>query len=130
MSVTVLCVTAKKTLLEKAYSNVFIAEFLPAEEVVKKSDIVICNGGSPMVYQSIVEKKSIIGLPSNLDQYLMMTLAQQAGFGKLIRAGKVDSSSIEDAVNDVLSHKEKAILPDGGMLAIDKITAIIDGLKQ
>ena len=53
MSVTVLCVTAKKSKLEKTYSNVFISEFLPAELAVKKADIVICNGGSPMVYQSI-----------------------------------------------------------------------------
>ena len=102
--VTVICVTAKKTILEKTYSNVFIAEFLPAEQAVKKADIVICNGGSPMVYQSIIEKKYIIGLPSNLDQYLMMTLAHTAGFGKLIRAGKVNSHSIERAVNYGLSY--------------------------
>ena len=56
MPVTVLCVTLEKTKLEKTYSNVYISEFLPADQAVKKADIVICNGGSTMVYQSIVEK--------------------------------------------------------------------------
>jgi len=129
MPVTVLCVTAKKTILEKVYSNVFVSEFLPAERVVKKADIVICNGGSPMVYQSIVENKFIIGLPSNLDQYLMMTSSQTAGFGELIRAGKVNSDSIKQAVNFGLSHKKKANLNANNSLAINKITAVIEAVQ-
>ena len=129
MPVTVLCVTAKKVKLEKSYSNVFSAEFLPAEVAVKKANIVICNGGSPMVYQSIVENKFIIGLPSNLDQYLMMTSAQTAGFGELIRAGKVNSHSIKQAVNFGLSHKKKANLNANNSLAINKITAVIEAVQ-
>lgn len=126
MPVTVLCVTAKKMTLGKTYPNVFIAEFLPAEQTVKKADIVICNGGSPMVYQSIVENKFIIGLPSNLDQYLMMTLAQIAGYGELIRAGKADSHSIKRAVNYALTKNDKTLPDLKFSLAIDKITALID----
>jgi len=126
MSVTVLCVTAKKSKLEKTYSNVYISEFLPAELAVKKADIVICNGGSPMVYQSIAENKFVIGLPSNLDQYLMMTLAHRAGFGELIRAGKVDSSSIERAVNYALSHKKKTISSINCSLEANKIIELIE----
>jgi len=125
MLVTVICVTAKKIKLKSVFSNVFISEFLPAEEVVKKSDIVICNGGSPMVYQSIVENKFVIGLPSNLDQYLMMTLADRAGVGKLIRVGRVNNKSIVDAVNYGIAHKNKQ-LNNSCVLAIDKITEIID----
>lgn len=130
MPVTVVCVTAKKTILEKTYSNVFIADFLPAELAVKKADIVICNGGSPMVYQSIVEKKFVIGLPGNLDQYLMMTLAHSAGFGELIRSGKVDSHSIERAVNYALTHKKKTIPRANCTLAISKIIGIIETTKK
>jgi len=126
MLVNVLCVTAKKTILDKTYPNVFISEFLPAEQAVKKADIVICNGGSPMVYQSIAENKFIIGLPSNLDQYLMMTLAGDAGYGELIRAGKADSSSIERAVNYAINNNNKGFLNPNCSLAIDKITALID----
>ncbi|NOR69488.1 MAG: glycosyl transferase family 1 [Methylomarinum sp.] len=126
MPVTVLCVTAKKVKLDKSYSNVFSAEFLPAELVVKKADIVICNGGSPMVYQSIVEKKIVIGLPSNLDQYLMMTLADATGFGQLIRAGKANSYNIERAVNKGLAVKKKIIPEIDCSLDINEVIKIID----
>lgn len=128
LSVTVLCVTANKTKLEKAYSNVFISEFLPAEQVVKKADIVICNGGSPMVYQSIAENKFVIGLPSNLDQYLMMTLTHTAGFGELIRAGVANRHNIERVVNYALICKKRTDQRINCSLQIDKVTAVIDDL--
>ena len=35
MPVTVICATLKKTTIDKDYPNVFLAEFLPAEMVVK-----------------------------------------------------------------------------------------------
>jgi len=76
MSVTMICVTVNKT-----YPNVFSNDFLSTEKAVKKSDIVICNEGSPMVYQSLVENKEIIGIPSNLDQYLMMSLLEKSKAG-------------------------------------------------
>ena len=126
MPVTVFCVTARKTSLTKSYSNVFITEFIPADLAVKKADIVICNGGSPMVYQSIAENKFVIGLPSNLDQYLMMTLADKAGYGKLIRSGKVSRDNIEYAVNCALEYKSKIKPAPNCSLEINKITALID----
>ena len=130
MDVTVLCVTAKKTSITSRYDNIFIADFIPAELAVKKADIVICNGGSPMVYQSITENKFVIGLPSNLDQYLMMTLAHNAGLGLLIRSGKVTASQIEDAVNYGLQHKKNYKHKLDCSLAINKITELIDSANQ
>ena len=126
MPVTVLCVTANKTRLKKTYPTIFTAEFLPADLAVKKADIVVCNGGSPMVYYSMVEKKFVIGLPSNLDQYLMMTLAHTAAYGELIRAGKVNCHNIETAVKYGLKQNKKVLPAFDVSLAIDKITAIID----
>jgi len=126
MAVTVLCVTAKKIKIEKSYSNVFSAEFLPAELVVKKADIIICNGGSPMVYQSIAENKFVIGLPSNLDQYLMMNLTDKSGFGQMIRAGKANRHSIESAVKIGLEIKKESISEISCSLDINKVKNIID----
>ena len=127
MEVTVICLTAQKTVIESHYSNVFVADFIPAEAAVKKADIVICNGGSPMVYQSLVENKAIIGIPSNLDQYLMMTVLQKAEKGRLIRAGQADPGLIQQAVNQALAHKPSP-LASKPLLAIDKIMALIDAI--
>ena len=103
MPVIVICVTASKTIINKAYSNIFIADFLPAEDAVKKADIVICNGGSPMVYQSLVENKAIIGIPCNLDQYLMMSILEKNKKGVLIRAGQLKPHKLRDTVDRMLS---------------------------
>lgn len=103
MPVTAICVTADKAKIDKLYANVFVTDFLSAEETVKKSDIVICNGGSPMVYQSLLEDKAVIGIPSNLDQYLMMSLLEKAQKGVLIRAGQANPRRIQEAVNSALS---------------------------
>ncbi|QPK61919.1 glycosyl transferase family 1 [Methylomonas sp. LL1] len=127
MPVTVMCVTADKAKLLHTYQNCFTAEFVPAEQAVKKADIVICNGGSPMVYQTLIESKAIIGIPSNLDQYLMMAALQKAGRGQLIRAGLAKPNLIAEAVGVALSEKPLP-LEDKPILAIDKITGLIDSL--
>ena len=59
----------------------------------------------------------------------MMTLAHTAGYGELIRAGKVNSRSIEQAVNHELSHKKKTISSINCLLEANKITALIDAAK-
>lgn len=107
LPVTVICVTAKLANIKQRYTNIYIADFLPADEAVKKSDIVICNGGSPMVYQSLVEKKTVIGIPCNLDQYLMMSLLEAANKGKIIRAGKANVRLIREAVDHALSNPRR-----------------------
>lgn len=128
MPVTVICITAKRSVLIQTDQNVFIAEFLPAEAAVMKADIVICNGGSPMVYQSLIENKVIIGIPNNLDQYLMMSALHKAGKGIMVRAGKANPQSIHAAIDQSLELLKNPILVAYGdsRLAIEKITALID----
>ncbi|MGY6276125.1 glycosyltransferase [Methylomonas sp. MgM2] len=129
MPVTTVCVTAKKTIIKGVYSNIFVTEFLSAEAAVKKADIVICNGGSPMVYQSLAENKAIIGIPSNLDQHLMMSALVKAGKGIMVRAGQADSRSIRAAMNQALVVSKK-LTPTCDIedlsLKLDTVTSIID----
>lgn len=126
MPVTTICATARKKITSNNYPNVFISDFLPAEEAVKKSDIVICNGGSPMVYQSLIEKKAVIGIPSNLDQYLMMTVVQKANKGILIRAGELNAVALQNAIDEIFSiaHQINSI-DKNTLFSIEKIENII-----
>lgn len=127
MDITAICVTAEKISIDIQHQNIFVAEYLPAEIAVKKADIVICNGGSPMVYQSLVENKSIIGIPTNLDQYLMMSALVNAERGQLIRAGQVDTFSIQRAVERALSHQNTP-LTKTPTLDADKIINLLDSV--
>ncbi len=106
LDITVIAVTAKNSQIEHSCNNVYISDFLAVEEVVKKSDIVICNGGSPMVYQALIDKKQLIGIPGNLEQYLMMSIIKSAGLRDYIRAGSLSSSAIQDMVKKQLTQKQ------------------------
>ncbi len=108
MEITIICITARTDLvLEGSYNNVYSSDFLPAEEAVKKADIVICNGGSPMVYQSLVYNKKVIGIPGNLDQYLMMAVLLKSGQGEMIRSGKLTVKALQEAVSRLLNIPSK-----------------------
>jgi len=73
---------------------------------VKLADLVISNGGSPTTYQALAEGRPVIGIASNLDQYLNMTLITKAGAGILIRAGQASRSSITNAVNTLIDEEQ------------------------
>jgi len=128
MPLSVICITANKIMLEKKYDNVFSANFLPSKSAVQRADVVICNGGSPMVYQSLLETTPVIGLPGNLDQYLMMSIVAAAGKGDLIRAGKANTNNICAAVNRAINGTGSS---DGKAMEtvydnLDKIEALIE----
>ncbi len=103
LDVTVIAITANKQEIRHSFKNIFITSFLPVKNAVKNSDIIICNGGSPMVYQSLLENKVIIGIPGNLDQYLMMSLLIKQPGTLMLRAGKVTQKSVLQTVNKALA---------------------------
>jgi UDP:flavonoid glycosyltransferase YjiC (YdhE family) len=80
--------------------NVVVTDFAPGEEVARKSAVVVTNGGASTSYQALAVGTPVLGLPSNLDQYLAMTAIEHAGAGRLVRAG----SATVDEVRAGLSH--------------------------
>ncbi|WFP50754.1 glycosyltransferase [Methylomonas sp. EFPC3] len=126
MPLTVVCATAQRSNIEVCYPNVFIADYLPAEHAVSRCDLVVCNGGSPMVYQSLASNKPVLGLPSNLDQYLMMSTLRQSGRGYLIRSGQADPITIRRAVEQALTNTPENLAGECH-LHLDKIIDLIEG---
>lgn len=66
---------------------VWTARYLPGTPASRRADLVVCNGGSGMVYQALAAGTPILGIPNNLDQYLMMEYVQRVEAGECIRAG-------------------------------------------
>jgi len=128
LDVTVICATANDNNVTQSYPSMFIEKFLPAAECVKKADIVICNGGSPMVYQSLQENKKVIGIPSNLDQYLMMTIVQQAAQGSYLRSANLKMNKLKVLVAEMLDDvsPEKVLKSVSCESTLEKIEHIIE----
>ena len=103
MEVTALVSTAGAPLPQHVPDNVYVAAYLPGEDAVKLSSLVICNGGSPSTHQALAHGVPVIGVATNLDQYQNMVAIEGVGAGRTVRAGSCDSAGLIKATTQVLS---------------------------
>ena len=85
-------------------AKVWIADFLPGEAIAARASVVVCNGGSPTCQQALVNGVPVIGIASNLDQYLNMDYIERFGAGKLIRSDRANISTVRDAVRQAIDN--------------------------
>ena len=103
LDVTALVSTAGSPLPVAVPANVFVAGYLPGEQVVKLASLVICNGGSPTTHQALVEGVPVIGVAGNLDQYLNMAAIERTGAGRVLRAGTCRARDLVEVVSQMLA---------------------------
>jgi UDP:flavonoid glycosyltransferase YjiC (YdhE family) len=94
----VLVATAGRADLGTLPAHVYAAEFLPGHLAARRSLAVISNGGSTTGYQALAEGRPVLGVASNLDQYLAMSAIEDAGAGLLLRAGNLDPARLVEAL--------------------------------
>ncbi len=104
LPVSVIVATAGLANLRSIPSNAYVADYLPGEQAAAIAQLVICNGGSPTTLQALSAGVPVIGIASNLDQYLNMSYLEQAGAGLLMRAGQIKTQSVAYAVECMLDN--------------------------
>jgi UDP:flavonoid glycosyltransferase YjiC (YdhE family) len=72
--------------------------FLLGEAAADRAEIVICNGGSATVYQALSRGKPVLGICSNMDQFLTMGCVERAGAGLTVRASTANSRLLANAI--------------------------------
>lgn len=102
LPVNVVLATAGRWKPSNHASNVWTADFLPGDQVAKRASLVICNGGSPSVYQALKEGIPVIGIPSNMDQHLMMEAIVREGAGLLVRSDHASKRNLQKAIAEIL----------------------------
>jgi UDP:flavonoid glycosyltransferase YjiC (YdhE family) len=65
--------------------------------------LVICNGGSPTSQQALAAGVPVIGIASNLDQFLNMQAIEAAGAGVLSRADRFREDRFRSLVQRTLN---------------------------
>jgi UDP:flavonoid glycosyltransferase YjiC (YdhE family) len=103
LPVTVLAATAGNIRLDSVPANAYVADFLPGEAAAARSSLVICNGGSPTSHQALAAGVPLLGICSNLDQFLNMHGVAAAGAGMMLRADRFKPALVANAVKYVLS---------------------------
>jgi len=102
LPVRVLLSTARRYAPIDVPENVCVADFVPGDTIATQAAVVVTNGGSSTGYQALAAGTPVLGLPSNLDQYLAMTAIERAGAGRLVRAASATIDEVRGGLNTVL----------------------------
>jgi UDP:flavonoid glycosyltransferase YjiC (YdhE family) len=79
-------------------TRLHVAPYVPAQAVIDRASLVVCNGGSLSVYQALDAGVPLIGIASNLDQFLSMAPVVARGAGTLLRADRLTLPALTQAV--------------------------------
>ncbi len=104
LPVRVVAATAGRSTWSRLPADAFVADFLPGSTICKRASLVICNGGSPTSYQALAEGVPVLGMPSNLDQFINMTAVEDFGAGCLLRPGRASARSIASCATALLER--------------------------
>jgi UDP:flavonoid glycosyltransferase YjiC (YdhE family) len=113
----------------KAYADnplIHAARFMPGDLACGRASVVICNGGSPTSQQALAAGKPVIGIASNLDQFLNMDALEHAGLGALLRA---DRFSAEHVVSGALRALDD-LAWQGRVSAVKKEIEVLDASRD
>jgi UDP:flavonoid glycosyltransferase YjiC (YdhE family) len=103
LGITAIVSTAGRKPPPYVQGHVWTSEYIPGLKAAERADIVICNGGSATAYQALAAGVPILGVPYNLDQYLMMFYVQKFGAGEYVRSGQVSVDTLTQVVARMLS---------------------------
>lgn len=133
MELRVLLATAERVKLQGLPDNVQVASLLPGDRVAQRARFVITNGGSSTGYQALAAGTPVLGIPSNLDQYLAMTAIVAGGAGILLRSGTLRAEQVRAAAVRLLNsdaERERARHFSRAFAAFDCHARFASALRQ
>lgn len=89
-------------------ANIRAVEMVPGDLAARRAEVVVCNGGASTGYQALAEGTPIVGIASNLDQFLSMSSIESAGGGVMLRASTVTAEQVRDATLAAMQLRERA----------------------
>lgn len=102
MPVNAVVATAGRSELARLPDTVRMFPFVPGDELCRRADVVLSNGGSTTGYQALAAGTPVVGLPSNLDQFLAMQCIERVGAGVMLEARRATAPLVRSAIERVL----------------------------
>jgi UDP:flavonoid glycosyltransferase YjiC (YdhE family) len=104
MPIDVLLASAGRELGQTLPANVRVVSFVDGAAACARARVVIHNGGSSTGYQALAAGTTVLGIPSNLDQYLASERIDQKGAGLSLRAGTLEAQQVKTALRRLLDE--------------------------
>jgi UDP:flavonoid glycosyltransferase YjiC (YdhE family) len=105
LPVTAVVATAGRVELSGLPANVVVRPYVRGSELCRRARVVISNGGSTTGYQALSEGTPVLGVPSNLDQYLATEAIVRAGAGLYVKGRRADRTSLRAALEQLLEER-------------------------
>jgi UDP:flavonoid glycosyltransferase YjiC (YdhE family) len=83
-------------------ANVVARDFVPGLAAARGAHAVVCNGGTLGCYQALAAGVPVVGIASNLEQFLTMQAVERAGAGVLVRADRFSAAALRAGVERAL----------------------------
>jgi UDP:flavonoid glycosyltransferase YjiC (YdhE family) len=106
LPVDVLLATAGRAAGDILPKNARATAFVDGGAACARARLVIHNGGSSTGYQALLAGTPVLGVPTNLDQYLASERICAQGAGMMLRSGSLDERRATSAVWRVLDEPE------------------------
>jgi UDP:flavonoid glycosyltransferase YjiC (YdhE family) len=84
-------------------TGVWAADYLPGELAAARARLVVCNGGAPTAQQALAAGAPVLGICSNMDQFLHMRGLAAHGLGRALRADRLSARAIAGAAAALLA---------------------------
>lgn len=104
LQVTVIASSAGQEVAQQQRGNAFVAPYLPGTAAAARSACVICNGGSLTSYQALTAGVPVLGIASNMDQFMNMEGLVRAGVGKCLRSDRILKRAIGQSALSLLDE--------------------------
>lgn len=104
--VTVIASTAGAPIPQTQARNLYVADFLPGTGAAARATLVICNGGSPTSQQALTYGVPVLGIASNMDQFMNMSAVVRSGAGEVLRADRVNVRQIREAAVRMIGESD------------------------
>ena len=86
--------------------NFFIEKFLPAQDIMRKADLVITHGGRGTIYHSLESGVPIIGIPHQPEQEWNLNKVVDLKVGIKILQTKYNKDILKVGIDNILNNKE------------------------
>ncbi|CAK1556337.1 unnamed protein product [Leptosia nina] len=88
--------------------NVATRKWFPQNKILSHSNIklFIGHGGLMSTQEAVFHGVPILGIPIYADQYNNLLLAQEIGFGKILKYRDINEESLDNAINDILQNND------------------------
>ncbi len=105
LAATIVVATAGRAELSGMGPNVLVADYLPGMEMAEHASVVVCNGGSGTVYQAASQGIPVVGLWSNSDQKLTISMIERAGAGIGRPVRDTDPGAVRELTSTLLDDQ-------------------------